>query len=121
MTDPKNGAPGPGVPGAPATGSPAPARGEGSITATAGVAISAGVADAKAAAAAIVPKLNSYLSSTVYASGYGLAFAFTFPAMFVAELLPSENVLMYGFKDGAAAAKRAVEQIAPAAPAPVPA
>ncbi len=83
-----------------------------SIAGTASLAISSGVSAAKSAAAKLAPKLGSYLHTAVHATGYGLSFAFVFPAVFIAELVPSENVLIYGLKDGAAAAKRAVEQVA---------
>jgi len=59
-----------------------------------------GAADATAAARGFLPAAASLLSGGVYATGYALGFAATFPAVLVARIVPGNNPIVYGLADG---------------------
>jgi hypothetical protein len=44
------------------------------------------------------------MSRTIYSGSYGLAYCVVYAVVFVAQLLPQENPVMYGFRDGGRAA-----------------
>lgn len=70
-------------------------------------AIQEGVADASAAAAEVVPALGRLLSSSVYGAFYYASYGVVFSALTIAHLVPTNNIIGEGLRDGAKAARQA--------------
>ena len=72
-------------------------------------AILAGASDAKAAVEAI-PSLGNLLSKTVYGTFYYASYGVVFGALTVAHLIPTDNIMGAGLREGAKAAREAFER-----------
>jgi hypothetical protein len=66
-----------------------------------------GTSDTRQAASQAMPAVGSALAKAVYTSSYYTSFCVVFAAVAVSRLMPSENALAYGIRDGAAAARGA--------------
>jgi len=73
-------------------------------------AIQEGVADATAAAAEAVPALGRLLSKSVYGAFYYASYGVVFGALTIAHLVPTNNIIGEGLRDGAKAARQAFSQ-----------
>ena len=73
-------------------------------------AIQDGIADARASVEEAWPKVVQTLNKGVYNTAYGLAFGVVFPIMLVAKVVPQDNCVVWGFIDGAKAAKSAANR-----------
>jgi hypothetical protein len=68
-------------------------------------AIQEGVADATAAAAEAVPALGRLLSKSVYGAFYYGSYGVVFGTLTIAHLVPTNNIIGEGLRDGAKAAR----------------
>lgn len=64
----------------------------------------AGAADATVAARGFIPAATRVVSTGLHAAGYLAGFTATFPVVFVARIVPSDNAVVYGLTDGGRAA-----------------
>lgn len=74
-----------------------------------GDAIRHGAASARAAVAQVFPATGRLLRKSVYRTVYGVSYVAVFAALSVARLVPTNNIVGDGLRDGAAAARRDVE------------
>ena len=51
---------------------------------------------------------HGWFSKSVYSTCYFLSYGVVFPTLWVAGLVPTDNAMGHGFRDGADAAKQAV-------------
>jgi hypothetical protein len=83
-----------------------------------------GTADAKVAAAKMLPAAGRFLSRFVYTTSYTVSYGVVFPAVLLAKSIPANNAVVHGFVDGAQAANDMVIQMkhrrleAPSQPVP---
>ena len=63
--------------------------------------------DARRAASRAAPAVGSALAKTVYVAAYYASYGVVFAAVTVSRMMPSENALAHGIRDGAAAARDA--------------
>lgn len=73
-------------------------------------AVREGATSAKAAAAELLPNLGKLVSKSVYGTFYYASYGVVFGALTVAHLIPTNNLMGAGLRDGAAAARRAFDQ-----------
>ena len=73
-------------------------------------AISEGASDARKAAANFLPEVGKVLHTGVYNSFYWLTYGVVFGALVVGRLIPSDNAMGEGVRDGFEAAKKAFEE-----------
>ena len=79
----------------------------GEAIAAASDAMKKSTSDARRAASRAAPAVGSALAKTVYIAAYYASYGVVFAAVTVGRLVPSENALAYGIRDGAAAARDA--------------
>ncbi|MFM1902928.1 MAG: hypothetical protein RLZZ440_828 [Planctomycetota bacterium] len=60
----------------------------------------AGAADARTAADGFFPAVSRALSSGIYATGFAVGYAVTFPALLTARVVPASNPVVFGLTDG---------------------
>ncbi|HXJ77771.1 MAG TPA: hypothetical protein VMS64_03725 [Candidatus Methylomirabilis sp.] len=77
----------------------------GEAIAAAADAMKKSTSDARHAAAEAMPVLNSALAKTAYTTSYYAAFGVVFAAVTLSRLVPPDNALAHGIRDGATAAR----------------
>jgi hypothetical protein len=82
---------------------------ERSTLGTAADAIRQGAASAKAAVGEVIPGVGKLVRKSIYGGFYYASYGVVFAALTVAKLLPVDNVVSEGVRDGASAACKAVE------------
>jgi hypothetical protein len=78
-------------------------------TGSAADAIRHGAASARAAVGQVIPGAGRLLRKSLYSTVYGASYVVVFAALSVARLVPTNNIVGEGLRDGAAAARRDVE------------
>lgn len=78
-------------------------------------AASEGAQDARKAAGQAIEKTKSFLCRFTYTTSYTVSYGVVFPAMFLAYSVPKDNIFARGFRDGAAAARKKLDEMFPAA------
>src|SRR5438874_2358357 len=68
-----------------------------------------GASDAQERIIGFMPTLGQFVGRVAYTSGYGLSYGIVFPVMLVARIVPMNNALGHGLRDGASAARERVE------------
>lgn len=91
---------------------------EASESASALDAINRGAASAKEAVGRVIPGVGKAVRKSVYGTFYYASFGVVFAALSVARLVPTNNVMGEALKDGADAARRAVENADAGSPEP---
>ena len=81
-----------------------------SVVGTAADAIRHGAASAKAAVGEIIPGAGRLVRKSVYGTFYCASYGVVFAALTVARLVPTNNAMGEGLRDGAVAARKAVEE-----------
>lgn len=74
-----------------------------------GEAIREGAEDARAAAAGFLPAIGKMVHNGVYSSFYYMTYGVVFTSMVVGSLIPSNNAMGEGVRDGFTAARKAFE------------
>lgn len=74
-------------------------------------AVQEGIADARASVEEALPKVAEAINKGIYNVAYGLAFGVTFPVVLIAKAVPQNNCVVWGFVDGAKAARTAVDRL----------
>jgi hypothetical protein len=67
-----------------------------------------GAADAQTRVAEMMPAVSGFVSRLVYTTSYAVSFGVVFPTLFVVQVIPKDNALVYGLVDGARAARDAL-------------
>jgi hypothetical protein len=81
----------------------------------------AGAADASCAARGFLPAVSRAVGGSVHATGFAIGYAVTFPAFFVARVVPRNNAIVYGLTDGGRAGLDLARSATQREPALVPA
>lgn len=87
------------------TNSPGASATAGTWVDTAAQAVQSGFADAQQAAEKFWPATGAAVSKGLFGLGYGIGYAFAFPAVLVARVVPQENCVVWGLTDGAQVAR----------------
>lgn len=87
-----------------------PASEPSALMATAADAAQEGAEDAKRAAAEVLPAFGKWVSESVYGVFYYASFGVVFGALTVARIVPANNLIVNALRDGALAARLAVER-----------
>jgi hypothetical protein len=76
-------------------------------------AASEGAQDARKAAGQAIEKTKTFLCRFTYTTSYTISYGVVFPAMLLAYSVPKDNVFARGFRDGAAAARKKLDEMFP--------